>query len=304
MGWRSDAPALILCGGPSIKGVDVAELEGRGNVIAVNLACRLAPFADVLYFADRRFFYANRDELQKHGAPLKVMRSAPDAAFEIPGLVVKLYNGRGALSCDHSQLCGLDGGANAINLAFQMGAKRIIVFGLDMKPEGNWHEPHPFKPTPTVKPTNTPLPTHTPTRTPTPTTKPTSTPVPTNTPTRTPTPTAKPTSTPVPTSTPMRTPTPTTVADKKGPELSITSPQNFSYIPGGSTFIVTADVQDDSDIKNVKFWNRDGVICTDTQAPYSCLWNIPKRRYYYLLRVTATDIYNNDTTRRVIIFTR
>jgi hypothetical protein len=148
MGWRSDAPALILCGGPSIKGVDVAELEGRGNVIAVNLACRLAPFADVLYFADRRFFYANRDELQKHGAPLKVMRSAPDAAFEIPGLVVKLYNGRGALSCDHSQLCGLDGGANAINLAFQMGAKRIIVFGLDMKPEGNWHEPHPFKPTP------------------------------------------------------------------------------------------------------------------------------------------------------------
>lgn len=148
MRWNAGLPAFILAGGPSLKTVDVAQLEGRGNVIAVNLAYRLAPFADCLLFADRRFFRTHHAELASHSASLKVMRAAPEIAHNVPGVVVKLYDGKGALSLDKDKLCGLDGGANAINLAFLMGAKLIVTFGLDMKPVGNWHEPHPFKPTP------------------------------------------------------------------------------------------------------------------------------------------------------------
>ncbi|MBZ7921652.1 hypothetical protein LAC81_07640 [Ensifer adhaerens] len=50
--WAGE-PAFILGGGASLEGFDASRLIGRGRIIAVNDAgLDLAPFADVLYFAD------------------------------------------------------------------------------------------------------------------------------------------------------------------------------------------------------------------------------------------------------------
>jgi thermitase len=126
--------------------------------------------------------------------------------------------------------------------------------------------------------TITPTPTATPTRTPTAT--PTRTP--TATPTRTPTatPTRIPTLTPTraPTLTPTRTPTPTPVGDKIPPVVNITYPSNNQTVQKSSQVTVQAIASDNtggSGMAKVEFYVNNGLVCTDSLAPYSCLWRVP-----------------------------
>jgi hypothetical protein len=45
------------------------------------------------------------------------------------------------MSLDPRRVAGPDSGSNAINLAFLFGARRIVLFGFEMRP-GNWHDRH------------------------------------------------------------------------------------------------------------------------------------------------------------------
>lgn len=164
-------------------------------------------------------------------------------------------------------------------------------------------------PTPTIRPTNTPTrtPTKTPTLAPTATLQPTFTP--TKTPTKSPTPTSvpnEPSSSPTltPTTIPTVKPSPTAVPDTRRPRITISYPTNFELIKRGTAITIAADATDRSGIEKVVFWNRNGVLCTDTTAPYTCNWTIPDRGAYYLLRATAYDTANNTATSRVFIITR
>ncbi len=148
MKWRvpvgewSDRAAFILGGGPSLAEVDVDAIRGRGAVIAVNNAgFDLAPWADVLFFADgqSRWYGWNRDRLPEFKGSLIVTRAVVPEGD--PRLRQVKFLPREPLSRDPVGLAGHCGGSSAINLAYLMGARVIVLLGFDMRP-GNWHDKH------------------------------------------------------------------------------------------------------------------------------------------------------------------
>jgi hypothetical protein len=64
---------FVLASGPSLTQSDVDKLRDR-RVIAVNSSCKMAPWADVLYFTDNGWYEARKD-LVKHWLGLVVSMS-------------------------------------------------------------------------------------------------------------------------------------------------------------------------------------------------------------------------------------
>lgn len=154
MTWRAPADrfagraAFILGGGPSLTAEDVNRIKGRGAVIAVNNAgLDLAPWADVLFFADGwpRWFGWNKDRLHEFKGDLIVSRAAVPQTD--PRLVTITHDNRSPLSRHPSKVAGHCGGSSAINLAYLMGARVIVLMGFDMR-GGNWHQDHKAPPLP------------------------------------------------------------------------------------------------------------------------------------------------------------
>jgi len=141
--WAGE-PAFILGGGASLKGFDASRLIGRGRLIAVNDAgLDLAPFADVLYFADgmSRWFGWNLDRLHLFRGRYAVTRAVDLITVEgVP--IRRLWRDKGSsLSRDPTKLAGICSGSNALNLAYLFGANPIYLLGFDMG-GGHWHDNH------------------------------------------------------------------------------------------------------------------------------------------------------------------
>jgi hypothetical protein len=148
--WAGEA-AFILGGGPSLAEVDVEKLRGRGRVIAVNNAgFDVAPWADVLYFADgwHRWLGWNVDRLPEFKGERIVTRARLSPMPDDPRLRrVNWTYPECAHAVDGRGVSGFCGGGNAISLAWQLGASPIVLLGFDMRP-GNYHSAHKLPPKP------------------------------------------------------------------------------------------------------------------------------------------------------------
>lgn len=133
-----DETVFILGGGPSLPLDRLPELRGRGKVIAVNNAGFRAPWADILFFADHRWMTWNRDRLDEFEGEYIVTRQ-PVFVNDDPILYLDYKPYR--LSHVPTALGGLCGGSSAINLAYLLGAARIVLLGFDYRP-GNFHSEH------------------------------------------------------------------------------------------------------------------------------------------------------------------
>lgn len=149
--------STIVCigGGPSLLPADVELCRGRARVIAINDAYRLAPWADVLYAADLKWWAHHAGvpdfEGRKYAVTSNVQSVADFKAW--PDIdVLKQATEVEGMSRDPSALCiGPFGGANsgyqAIGLAVHLGASRIVLLGYDMAPgergESHWFGEHP-----------------------------------------------------------------------------------------------------------------------------------------------------------------
>ena len=143
--------AVCIGGGPSLSQdqvdlIEDAKWAGKAHVIAINNAYIVAPWADVLYACDRiwwdwhyegtRFFEGmriTRDRFAK--------KKYPDLIW-IEG---ETHN-RGLSKRQDSIVNGEIGGYQAINLAVNFGAKKILLIGYDMrtvKGQSHWHGDHP-----------------------------------------------------------------------------------------------------------------------------------------------------------------
>lgn len=143
---------VILGGGPSLT-PDVFERVGRERaadrcrVIAINNSYLLAPWADVLYFADWRWWqeHRGRKEFQEH-AGLKVTldkNQIEDEAFH----VLRNEGVDGLPKTRQGVTLGLNSGYQALMLALRTGARKIALCGYDMHyPNGkdHWHAGHPW----------------------------------------------------------------------------------------------------------------------------------------------------------------
>ncbi|HUU83311.1 MAG TPA: hypothetical protein VM243_07390 [Phycisphaerae bacterium] len=109
--------------------------RGRARVIAVNDAFRVAPWAEVMYACDAKFWYWHWHKGARDFAGLKF--SIDPAAKRYRGVTVLRKTGDTGLERDPSGLrAGRNSGYQAINLAVHLGAVRIVLLGYDMRGDG------------------------------------------------------------------------------------------------------------------------------------------------------------------------
>jgi hypothetical protein len=140
-----EATVVCLGSGPSLTREDVAAVRGRARVIAINTTYTLAPWADVLYACDARWWNWQRGARDFTGLRFALTK---DAARW--GVQVLKNTGTNGLEHDRSGLRnGRNSGYQAVNLAVHLGARRIVLLGYDMQkgPQGvqHWHPEHPVR---------------------------------------------------------------------------------------------------------------------------------------------------------------
>lgn len=137
-GWP-EATIVCVASGPTLTAADLAYVQDRAPVVAVNDAIRLAPWADVLYSSDRLWWrqYAGVPTFTglKVGIGWKRGDSSPIA--RLPEITVLTHTGADGLERDPGGLrTGGHSGYAAINLAVHLGARRIVLLGYTCGPVG------------------------------------------------------------------------------------------------------------------------------------------------------------------------
>lgn len=135
--WPGET-AFLLAGGPSLQGFDSEQLRGHGRVIVVNDSFRLCPWADLLFFGDRQWWEWRRTELESWTDRMITTAPIPDPAVHRVTLT-----GKDGLEVLPDRVRGNNSGYMAINVAYHLGVKRIVLLGYDMKLEGartHWHK--------------------------------------------------------------------------------------------------------------------------------------------------------------------
>jgi hypothetical protein len=124
--WSGWSAAVIACG-PGATAVPLDLLRGRCKVLAVKEAHEIAPWADAVYGCDVAF-WRNAQGLPKFSG-LKVSYQAQFAGLRHVGIDTtqdRLLMTPGVIGN------GGNSGFQAVNLALQWGARRIVLIGFDM----------------------------------------------------------------------------------------------------------------------------------------------------------------------------
>jgi hypothetical protein len=135
------ATVVCLGGGPSLTKQQVDLAAGRARALAINDAWRLAPWADVLYACDWRWWqtYDGVPGFAGLKVTLSNSRGHLDAWPDIR--MVENTGTEGLEDAPTGLRTGRNGGYQAINLAVHLGARRVVLLGYDMKaaPDGRTH---------------------------------------------------------------------------------------------------------------------------------------------------------------------
>lgn len=120
---------VCIASGPSITAEDCAAVRQSGlTTIAVNSSWKLASFCDILYAGDVTWWEANIDEID---IPAERWTCSQQAARRF-GIQRHVAHG----SCNS--------GLRAMQLAFELGAERVILLGYDCSVARgtHWHGDH------------------------------------------------------------------------------------------------------------------------------------------------------------------
>lgn len=147
--WPGET-CVLLGGGSSLTPEDVNYCRGKAKIIAIKEAYLLAPWADVLYAGDAKWWRAHAGAMDFAGLKYTIAQD-PDQeqVGDWPDLHVLRNTGDGGLESDPTGLrTGYNSGYQAVNLAVHLGAAKIVLLGFDCwrGPSGdqNWFERFPY----------------------------------------------------------------------------------------------------------------------------------------------------------------
>jgi hypothetical protein len=143
--WQGQTVALIASG-PSAKKSNIAALEGHTRVLAINESYQLCPFADALYACDAHWWRLKLGVPEFHGLKISQDREACKLYPDVKRVIVDRFSNSIQLEEPGKVGAGGNSGFQALNLAVQFGAKRIILVGYDMRVDlgEHWHKRHPM----------------------------------------------------------------------------------------------------------------------------------------------------------------
>ncbi|AXQ69198.1 alpha-2;3-sialyltransferase [Caulobacter phage CcrBL9] len=139
---------MLIGGGPTVRDVDLSKIEGRARVITLNNSWELAPFNDIHFFADTRWWRWHGQKFPADYPARIVTVSKGDLGPGGERVFRMRKEHAGGLCTDPQGVYGRDSGMMAMNLAFNLGVSRIVLIGYDMRftaGEGHWHEDHPIE---------------------------------------------------------------------------------------------------------------------------------------------------------------
>lgn len=123
-------PVVVMATGESFTQEQADYVRGKAKVIAVNDAYKRAPWADLFYAADAKWWHAYYPEVAKLGAP---MVCAQDSVT-FPSVKVIRHDSKGEKYKFDDPACvqGNNSGAESIHLAYHMnGGALIVALGCD-----------------------------------------------------------------------------------------------------------------------------------------------------------------------------
>lgn len=144
--WKGET-CFIIGGGPSLAALDWNQLAGK-RTIAINKAVLSYPNADVMYWTDSRFYSWYRQDIDRFKGLKYTIRFHATHNSD----VMMLNRGmRFGLETRTDTLAhGNNSGYAAINLAYHLGAKKIVLLGYDMGNVGgksHYHDGYPTRAT-------------------------------------------------------------------------------------------------------------------------------------------------------------
>jgi hypothetical protein len=137
--WTGQAVAIIASG-PSAKKSNVGLLRGKMRVLAIKKSVELAPWADVVYGCDHHWWRDVHGLMKFNGLKLAYDKHVCGDEYGIRKVEIPNIHGD-KLLFDRIGTVGAAGnsGFQALNLAVQFGAKRILLIGFDMHGVGGEH---------------------------------------------------------------------------------------------------------------------------------------------------------------------
>lgn len=130
---------FICASGPSLTQSDVDYIRDKGMVIMINNGFQLAPWSDIIYACDTRWWSVYPEAIKHRGRKISIQHKHPDVELwehnnKINGIGDYMIHSNSGNSGQH-----------AINLAYLLGAKEIILLGYDFQNTGgqvHWHGDH------------------------------------------------------------------------------------------------------------------------------------------------------------------
>lgn len=164
MSLRTTLPAVrqvsdtvaVIGGGPSLRDFDLGVIPEDWSIITVNNSYKLIAKPDVVFFADARWYKVHREELQHRfrGRMVTTFAEFQNVPLEEVPRIARDYKADLGVKDPRPDptrnpsglaLAGRDSGTMAVNLAYLLGAKNIVLFGFDMQFDGersHWHGGH------------------------------------------------------------------------------------------------------------------------------------------------------------------
>lgn len=134
---------VIVASGPSAKDVPLELARGKARVIVINSSWKLAPWADMLFACDLKWWTVTNGCPEFQGMKVTIDRAA-SVRFGLN--YVKCMKGDDRMLIEKGVVgWGGNSGFHCLNLALQFKVKRVLMVGYDMRTDKglHWHGAHP-----------------------------------------------------------------------------------------------------------------------------------------------------------------